>query len=644
MAVNKVNEDLLRERARYTFNIEELTNFIDGGEEGTRNRREVEDMVIHVKELHDEVPEDYLSHKERYENAVKKGCILIDLLKEHVLRHSSFDAYKPSNMYRVLSMAKEVSPVLLHMGMFVPTIFGQASAEQQEEWLHKALMLEIIGTYAQTELGHGTFLRGLETTATYDPSTEEFVLHSPTLTSYKWWPGGLGQTANHCIVVAQLYSREKCYGVHAFLVQIRDSETHMPLPGIKVGDIGPKLGFQTANNGFLGFDHFRIPRKNMLMRNAQVLKDGRYVKSKSDKLTYGTMMLVRVMIVSDAAYELSRAATIAARYSAVRRQSMPRPGQPEPQILDYVTQQHKVFIAIATSHALRLTGGWLWDAYSSLTHDLDQGNLDQLPELHALACCLKAISSRDSNSLVEQCRMSCGGHGYMSSSNFPTIYGATAATVTYEGEYTVMLLQTARYLMKAWKEALGGIVLTPTVAYMVTYNKAKPAWVNTPEAIIQGFHAVAVGKVKEAADGIEYHQNSGKDYEDAWNAASVMLVKASECYCRAIICETFWKEIQKHSRSMSRNLAVVLQQLSELYLSYWVLERSGDFFQVRTVPLTRTKFEFVSFASPKCHCQMCTGFVAHITSVVVLAVQVSIQNLTLTFCTRKRNEFDIGSC
>lgn len=36
----------------------------------------------------------------------------------------------------------------------------------------------------------GTFIRGLETTATYDPSSQEFVLNSPTVTSMKYWPGG----------------------------------------------------------------------------------------------------------------------------------------------------------------------------------------------------------------------------------------------------------------------------------------------------------------------------------------------------------------------------------------------------------------------------------------------------------------------
>jgi acyl-CoA oxidase len=52
--------------------------------------------------------------------------------------------------------------------MFMPTILSQGDPDQQAKWLPACMNLQIIGTYAQTELGHGTFVRGLETTATYD--------------------------------------------------------------------------------------------------------------------------------------------------------------------------------------------------------------------------------------------------------------------------------------------------------------------------------------------------------------------------------------------------------------------------------------------------------------------------------------------
>jgi len=88
------------------------------------------------------------------------------------------------------AILKEGNPLTLHYVMFVPTIMGQGTMDQQVEWLSKAWDCEIIGTYAQTELGHGTFLRGLETRADYDASTQEFVMNSPSLSAYKWWPGG----------------------------------------------------------------------------------------------------------------------------------------------------------------------------------------------------------------------------------------------------------------------------------------------------------------------------------------------------------------------------------------------------------------------------------------------------------------------
>lgn len=88
--------------------------------------------------------------------------------------------------------------------------------------------------------------------------------------------------------------------------------------GVEIGEIGPKLGMKGVNNGFLGFDNVRVPRKNMLMKNAKVLEDGTYVKAPSALLTYGTMMFVRVVIIRDMANYLSKAVTIVTRYSAVR--------------------------------------------------------------------------------------------------------------------------------------------------------------------------------------------------------------------------------------------------------------------------------------------------------------------------------------
>jgi len=69
--------------------------------------------------------------------------------------------------------------------MFIPALKGQATEEQQHKWLPLAYKMAIIGCYAQTELGHGSNVQGLETTATFDPATDEFVLNSPTLTSTK---------------------------------------------------------------------------------------------------------------------------------------------------------------------------------------------------------------------------------------------------------------------------------------------------------------------------------------------------------------------------------------------------------------------------------------------------------------------------
>lgn len=75
-----------------------------------------------------------------------------------------------------------------------------------------------MGCYAQTELGHGSDVSRLETTATLDKTTDEFIINSPTITSTKFWPGDLGKFSTHAVVFARLIIDENDYGVQAFLV------------------------------------------------------------------------------------------------------------------------------------------------------------------------------------------------------------------------------------------------------------------------------------------------------------------------------------------------------------------------------------------------------------------------------------------
>ncbi|XP_043601113.1 probable peroxisomal acyl-coenzyme A oxidase 1 isoform X1 [Bombus pyrosoma] len=575
-----VHKDLQYERNRCTFDPVEVTYFLDGSPEKTKQRRDREQYFSDVLALKENMSMRYKSHKEIYEDSLRITREVFSKIKKLQLSKTEEYEFVLSIFAARLGSAlfPDGNPVVVHYAMFLPALMGQANSEQQTYWINRAWAGDVIGTYAQTELGHGTFLRGLETTATYDPETKEFVLNSPTLASYKWWPGGLGHTANHAIVVAQLYTQGECRGIHPFVVQLRDVETHEPLKDIIIGEIGTKLGMNSANNGFLGFRNFRIPRENMLMKNSKVLEDGTYVKSTNDKLTYGTMVFVRVMLLHDLLHYLSKAVTIAVRYSVVRRQGQINPEQPEVQILDYVTQQNKIFPHIATCFAIKVTASWVLDMYHAVQSQVHQANYEKLPELHSLSCCLKAVVSADTAAGIEQLRLSCGGHGYMTASNLPTLYGLATAVCTYEGENTVLLLQTARYLVKSWKQAMDGEPLPESVEYLNEAAKGGKhrRWSNDLECLIDAYSAVAAGSVRLAAEHLYRRIRDGVPIEEAWNQTGIELAQCAEAHARAFIVKTFAKAI-KQLNSKSKEFRQVMFQLCELYIVYWALRNVGNF-------------------------------------------------------------------
>lgn len=101
-----------------------------------------------------------------------------------------------------------------------------------------------------TEIGHGSNTKMLQTRATYDKTTKTFVIHSPNFEAAKCWSGMAGQCATHAVLYAQLYtSDEVCHGIHQFVVEIRDTKSHLPSPGVIIADMGHKIGLNGIDNG-----------------------------------------------------------------------------------------------------------------------------------------------------------------------------------------------------------------------------------------------------------------------------------------------------------------------------------------------------------------------------------------------------------
>lgn len=149
-------------------------------------------------------------------------------------------------------------------GLFVGALQSNATPGQLGYWFQKgAISLNgFIGCFAMTELGHGSNVPGLETTATFDEASDQFIIHTPTLTATKWWIGGAAHSATHSAVFAQLIVRGKRYGTKCFVVPLRDPKTYNTLPGINIGDIGKKMVriIATVLFFFLSFLH-----KNMFI-------------------------------------------------------------------------------------------------------------------------------------------------------------------------------------------------------------------------------------------------------------------------------------------------------------------------------------------------------------------------------------------
>ncbi|PWA02582.1 hypothetical protein BB558_001271, partial [Smittium angustum] len=203
---------LQKEREKASFPVQEMDKFING-EQHIALRENALKIVRAEPEIFGNKDIYFMSRNEKLDKAYKQEKRIQELLREGKIKDTDIGA-----IYNIVDWP---SPFDLSRGMFIPTLMQQCTDEQKKAFLEPALKYQIIGCYAQTEMGHGSNIRGLETTATFIEETDEFEVNSPTLTSTKWWIGSLGISSTHASVMAQIYVKGQHVGLFPIIVPIR---------------------------------------------------------------------------------------------------------------------------------------------------------------------------------------------------------------------------------------------------------------------------------------------------------------------------------------------------------------------------------------------------------------------------------------
>ncbi|KAF9298636.1 acyl-Coenzyme A oxidase [Linnemannia elongata] len=568
--------DLARERANASFKVDDMTEVILRGKENVDALNLAFQMIQRDPDLRMRAGHHHdLTRAEDREQTMRQIARVIELrkqIKDPRLAQALFTAmafYSES-----FSMRIYVHEMLFKQAV---TLFG--TPEQQDQWLDDINNWRVIGCFAMTELGTSSNLRGLETTSTYDRATNEWVIHSPTLTSTKWWIGMSGETATHTVAICQTIVDGENHGINWFIVPLRDGKTGKLKPGVTAGDIGHKAGRQGLDNGWIQFTSVRIPRQNMMMKWASMSPEGEFTPSPNPILSYATLIPERFTLLGGSQVILSQTLTIAVRYGAVRRQ-----GNHDEQILDYQTHYTSLMPGVAFIYALNIVDHELmtkWDEVAGYAQTDAGAFMREIPDQHGVSAGFKGAMSWYATEVLENCRRACGGHAYSSYNAIAGLIGDYGVMTTGGGDNVVLMQQSARYLITTLKWAQEGQEVLGSVSYLNDYKKV----LSTPKSTIQDArdllqHEFVIDVLtwacaKKATELGAILAEAGKsNFDEAWNTNQTELVRLADVHSWRYFLILYQQGINRHKHNPVYGM---LRKMGQL-MSTFVLQKHLDLF------------------------------------------------------------------
>ncbi|MBC5842436.1 acyl-CoA dehydrogenase family protein [Flavobacterium sp. F-380] len=591
----KIDPKTVTHAAHTNFDVAKITAILDGAQAPIINK---------VKEVisRPEFQLQIITNTEDYREQVMQWCKI--LAKEDFGSMAYPTEYGGGNnilnyfaimetlSYHDLSLVIKFG---VQFGLWGMSIHSLGTEKHYVKYLRDIGTLKLPGCFAMTETHHGSNVKGLETTATYNHTNRSFTIQTPHPKAQKEYIGNAAVHGQMATVFAKLIIDGHDYGVNAFIVPLRDTQGTV-LEGITIGDCGHKMGLNGVDNGTISFDNVSIPHENMLDRFAAVNEKGEFTSPiPSDNRRFftmlGTLVGGRIGIPRSAMAAAKTGLTIAIKYSDQRRQFGPEGGSEVP-ILNYRMHQRRLLIPLAKTYAIHFALQYLTDRFTKRSES-------DMQEIEALAAGLKSYSTWNTTATLQECREAIGGKGYLSENRIGALKNDTEIYTTFEGDNTVLMQLVAKSRLSEFRKSFSEMGSLGVINYV--YENAKTAITeknpitirNTDEAHLldSQFHLQAFQHreqtiVASAARRIKKLIDNGMDGYDAFNVVQHQMIDLAGAHLDRVVLEQFQIAI---STVEDADCKAILNQLCQLFALSQLEKNKGWYLEDNYMEAVKTK-------------------------------------------------------
>ncbi|MER6105515.1 acyl-CoA dehydrogenase [Streptomyces sp. NPDC001832] len=325
----------------------------------------------------------------------------------------------------------------IHYNLFLGSLLDHTSGPNRD--LREFAELRRTGTFLCTEAGHGNSAAQLETTATYERSTGEFVLNTPSAAARKFMPNtsstGGPKTA---VVAARLIMDGKDQGVFLFLTQLSD-DAGLPMPGVEIRRL-PQTATAPVDHCVTSFDHVRLPQDALLQSDHGYLTpEGVFTSSIGSPRKRFLRSIGRVttgkLCMSGYSLGVTRHALAVAVRHAHTRQTSGVTGGSIP-LFAHRSHHTPLLDAIATTYAATLL-------HRAAVRQWAQATESERENGERFAAIAKGWITWQARAVMTECRERCGAQGLFLANGIAGQLAANEGTITAEGDNLVIWVKAA---------------------------------------------------------------------------------------------------------------------------------------------------------------------------------------------------------